>query len=88
MLIPAALEQAINQYNADRIQAKIIGEAANGPVTCAANRALRDRGVMIVPDMVLNGGTRRAGDAPTFLASSTEMYAVACLCRWCDRVVL
>jgi len=56
ILVPAALENQITIENADRIQAKIVAEAANGPVTAEANDILRERGVMIIPDMFLNAG--------------------------------
>ncbi|MBK9107866.1 MAG: Glu/Leu/Phe/Val dehydrogenase [Saprospiraceae bacterium] len=56
MLIPAALENQITIENASRIKAKIIGEAANGPVTAEAEEVLFKKGVFIVPDMYLNAG--------------------------------
>jgi glutamate dehydrogenase (NAD(P)+) len=56
ILIPAALENQITIENADKIQAKIIGEAANGPVTQEAENILLEKGVMIIPDMYLNAG--------------------------------
>jgi len=56
ILIPAASEKQINQGNADKIKAKIIGEAANGPVTPYADSVLNAKGIVIVPDMYLNAG--------------------------------
>ena len=56
ILVPAALENVITRHNAPDIQAKIIGEAANGPVTANANEILHKRDVMVVPDLFLNAG--------------------------------
>lgn len=56
VLIPAALGAAINSENADSIQADIILEAANLPVTCDADATLQDRGIEIVPDILVNAG--------------------------------
>ncbi len=56
ILIPAALENVINQENAGRVQAKIIGEAANGPLTPEADEILAGKGIVVVPDMYLNAG--------------------------------
>ncbi|WP_099249161.1 Glu/Leu/Phe/Val family dehydrogenase [Pelagimonas phthalicica] len=56
ILIPAALEGVINLSNADRIKTKLIIEAANGPVTAGADEILRDKGVVIIPDMYANAG--------------------------------
>jgi len=56
VLIPAALENQITGENAPRIQAKIIAEAANGPVSADASADLYTRGILIVPDMYLNAG--------------------------------
>ncbi|MEO5500428.1 MAG: Glu/Leu/Phe/Val dehydrogenase dimerization domain-containing protein, partial [Ginsengibacter sp.] len=56
ILIPAALENVINSSNASRVKAKIVGEAANGPLTPEADDILNLKGVLIVPDMYLNAG--------------------------------
>jgi len=56
ILIPAALENVINAGNADRIQAKIIGEGANGPLTPEADAILNAKGIVVVPDMYINAG--------------------------------
>ncbi|GAB4251125.1 MAG: Glu/Leu/Phe/Val dehydrogenase [Saprospiraceae bacterium] len=56
ILIPAALEDQINYKNADRIKAKIIGEAANGPISSVAEEVLLKKGILIIPDVYLNAG--------------------------------
>ncbi|HEX4578471.1 MAG TPA: Glu/Leu/Phe/Val dehydrogenase [Candidatus Dormibacteraeota bacterium] len=56
VLIPAALEHQITSENAGRIQAKLILEAANGPVTPDADAILEQRGIAVVPDVVTNAG--------------------------------
>ena len=56
ILIPAALENAITEKNADKIRAKVIIEAANGPTTPAAEEMLLKKGVLIVPDILANAG--------------------------------
>jgi glutamate dehydrogenase (NAD(P)+) len=56
ILVPAALENAITMDNAPRVQAKIVAEAANGPVSAAASEHLHERGVMVVPDAFINAG--------------------------------
>lgn len=56
ILIPAALENQITIENAHKIKAKIIGEAANGPITAEAEEVLAQKGMLVVPDMYLNAG--------------------------------
>lgn len=56
ILVPAALERQITAENAPNIKAKIIAEAANGPVTAGAEEILLKKGVMIIPDAYLNAG--------------------------------
>ncbi len=56
ILIPAATESVIHSSNADRINAKLIVEAANGPVTADADQMLAKKGVLIIPDFFANSG--------------------------------
>ncbi len=56
ILIPAALESQITMKNAHKIKAKIIAEAANGPITPNAEEVLLKKGVMIIPDIYINAG--------------------------------
>ena len=56
ILLPAALEEQITEDNADRINARLIAEAANGPTTPEADRILFDKGVFVLPDIYANAG--------------------------------
>ncbi len=56
VLAPCALNQVIDKHNADRIKTSIICEGANGPLTPEADEILEDKGVLILPDVLANGG--------------------------------
>ena len=56
MLVPAALESVITEENAHLVKAKVIGEAANGPITAEAADIIIKNGGVIIPDMYLNAG--------------------------------
>lgn len=56
ILIPAALENQITAENADRIKAKIVIEAANGPTSVEADEILNKKGVKVLPDILSNSG--------------------------------
>ncbi|HRP85388.1 MAG TPA: Glu/Leu/Phe/Val dehydrogenase, partial [Saprospiraceae bacterium] len=56
ILIPAAMENQITSDNADKIKAKIVAEAANGPVSADGEAILLKKGIIIIPDMYLNAG--------------------------------
>ncbi|MGB3801019.1 MAG: Glu/Leu/Phe/Val dehydrogenase, partial [Lewinella sp.] len=56
ILVPAALENQIDEDNAGDVKAKIIAEAANGPVTAGGAAILAERGIVVLPDIYLNAG--------------------------------
>lgn len=56
VLIPAALEGVITDANADKVKAEFIVEAANGPITPAADAILEKKGITVVPDILANAG--------------------------------
>ena len=56
VLVPAALENQIGDWNAGNIRAKIVAELANGPTTPAADEILHDKGVYVIPDFLCNAG--------------------------------
>ena len=56
VLIPAALGNVLTLGNADRIQADVVVEGANGPTTSGAGRVLEERGIPVIPDILANAG--------------------------------
>jgi glutamate dehydrogenase (NAD(P)+) len=56
VLIPAAIDSVITDANADKVQASMVVEGANGPTTPAADAILADRGITVVPDILANAG--------------------------------
>ena len=56
VFVPAAIEKSINKHNAHRFKAKVIAEAANGPMTFAAQQHFDKEGVAVVPDLLINAG--------------------------------
>ena len=56
ILVPAALEDQITEDNADKIKARLIAEAANGPTTPIADKILEDKGIFVIPDILANAG--------------------------------
>ncbi|MBD2506517.1 MAG: Glu/Leu/Phe/Val dehydrogenase [Nostoc sp.] len=56
VLIPAALENQITEENVNQVQAQIVAEAANGPLTLEASLSLEERGVIVLPDILANAG--------------------------------
>lgn len=56
IMIPAALENAITLENADKIKAKLVVEAANGPITPEADEILENKGILVTPDILSNAG--------------------------------
>lgn len=56
VLIPAARENQITLDNANMIKAKVVAEAANGPITPDADKILNERGILVTPDILTNAG--------------------------------
>jgi glutamate dehydrogenase (NAD(P)+) len=56
VLIPAAIDGVITAKNVSKVNAKIIAEGANGPITTEALKELEERGVFIIPDVLCNAG--------------------------------
>jgi glutamate dehydrogenase (NAD(P)+) len=56
VLIPAALEGVLTERNARQVQARLIAEAANGPTTPEADDIFRERGIVVIPDILCNAG--------------------------------
>jgi glutamate dehydrogenase (NAD(P)+) len=56
VLVPAAIEHQLTEANADRVQARMVVEGANGPTTLEADAIFADRGVFVVPDILANAG--------------------------------
>src|SRR5699024_11215405 len=56
LLVPAALEGQINAGNAANVQARVILELANGPITVAAGKILAQKGIRVLPDILANAG--------------------------------
>lgn len=56
ILIPAAISRQLHSENADKIKARLVVEGANGPTTPEADRILRDKGVLVIPDILANAG--------------------------------
>jgi glutamate dehydrogenase (NAD(P)+) len=56
ILVPAALEMQITKENAHRLNCRIVAEGANGPTTVEADAILRDKGILVIPDILANAG--------------------------------
>ncbi|RYU75812.1 Glu/Leu/Phe/Val family dehydrogenase [Hymenobacter persicinus] len=56
VLVPAAVEDVINEHNAHNIKAKLIVEGANGPTSASADPIINEKGIMVVPDILANSG--------------------------------
>ncbi len=79
ILVPAALEGQITSRNAADVKAKLILEAANGPITPAGDAILEDAGVMVVPDIVANAGG--------VIVSYFEWVQNICYLHWSEEEV-
>lgn len=79
LLIPAALENAVTEENAGEVRAGIVAEFANGPVAEGAESALEENGVLLLPDILCNGGG--------VVVSYFEMVQNATLDHWDEAEV-
>jgi len=81
ILVPAGLQNQISADNADKVKAKIVAEAANGPITPEGDEILNDRGVTVIPDILCNSGGLVIGyfewvqDMQAFFWTETEVAA-------------
>lgn len=74
ILIPAAVEKSLNEVNAFKLKCKIIAEAANGPTTFRANSILEERGILVLPDLVMNTGGVTYWGSYSFLFRVAQKY--------------
>ncbi len=79
ILIPAAIENQLTGANADRIQAKIVAELANGPTTPEADQIFRQKGIYTIPDFLCNAG----GVSVSYFEMVQNTYGY----YWTDAVV-
>ncbi len=79
VLVPAAIEGAIHKDNADRVKAAVVVEAANHPVTPEGDSVLNDRGVQVMPDILVNAG----GVVGSYFEWTQNLYQR----RWDEREV-
>jgi len=56
VLVPAAVEKSIHKVNAPNLKCKVVLEGGNGPTTFAAEEILKERGILVAPDLLVNGG--------------------------------
>jgi glutamate dehydrogenase (NAD(P)+) len=56
ILIPAAVERSVNKDNAPLLKCRVVAEAANGPTTVWGENILEERGIVLIPDLLLNAG--------------------------------
>lgn len=56
ILVPAAMEKTLNVQNVEKLDCKIVAESANGPTTMGAEKYLTEKGILILPDVLLNAG--------------------------------
>ncbi|MDA3839556.1 MAG: Glu/Leu/Phe/Val dehydrogenase [Patescibacteria group bacterium] len=80
ILVPAALEDYINEDNAKSVKAKIIVELANGPVTPVADKILNEKNILVIPDILANAG----GVAVSYLEQVQNSYGF----YWSEEEVL
>lgn len=85
VLVPAAIGGVLTETTAKDVQCKYVVEAANGPTTPPGDKVLRDKGIIVLPDIYVNAGAWRLKHGGTMKHGNNKNYGL-CVCALCDLV--